>query len=920
MQILSVTLNNFKSHRDRHFEFQPGTNAICGENGAGKTSLLEAIAWTLFNYQGDYAKEDLIRNGSSSAQVTVAFISSRDGRTYEVQRCTQRGYTLYDPQLNERLPYTRIKDEVLPWLRQHLGVGPSTDLPQLFARTIGVPQGTFTADFLQTVENRKTVFDSILKVEEYKAAYKQMNALRRYAEDQVESIKRELAQYEEALQGWDGLQLRRQAMTQEIQDNEQRLRELEATLVTLQQERTSLLEQAQQLQALESQLQTLNTQIEGQHPIKIRLQQSLERAVQAAALCEVNRPAYEAYQAAEAHLQTVSQQQQTRQSLQVQHRKVQKQKEQQQAELTRWQVQLETLAETETKVAALQPLVDQQAQLETHLSQVQQQQQTLLQLQLQQQQRQQQLAQNAQQQADLAAKLTQLQALADLVDEIADLEGSCDRIQQQISRLAMAGQFQQELQNLVSVNQSAIQNQQQQAHTALQTLAALQASIPSLPGNAVAALKAAIESGTVLNQTLVAQLQAILQDLAQQTDIAALQKQLREHRRTLDQRYQYRGELTQVPVFQSQLDSLKQQQSQWQSELTDLETSLSQADELKAQLVALNQQIEALGNPKGQYQILMQSLQEQPRIQAAYSKAASAQQTLTAQLTHLEEQLEQFAELEQIVAQQQAIKQTHQEGHALYLQNQQMAQQQPTLAAELAAAEEAIQALQRTYAEVSSDYDNQKAAFDPAALTQMEEQYREMRSMCDRISGSLPQQQKLLAEVDQQIAALEVLAEKRGQAEQNRLQKERIRRFVNFARTAYKEAGPRITACYVQSISREADRLFRELLNRPNVALEWTGDYEIQVQEGPNKRRFMNLSGGEQMCAALAVRLALLKVLADIDIAFFDEPTTNMDRPRRESLAEAIARIKSFRQLFVISHDDTFEKVTENVIVVEREA
>ncbi|NER85248.1 MAG: DNA repair protein, partial [Leptolyngbya sp. SIO1D8] len=83
--------------------------------------------------------------------------------------------------------------------------------------------------------------------------------------------------------------------------------------------------------------------------------------------------------------------------------------------------------------------------------------------------------------------------------------------------------------------------------------------------------------------------------------------------------------------------------------------------------------------------------------------------------------------------------------------------------------------------------------------------------------------------------------------------------------------------------------------------------------------RFVNLSGGEQMCAALAIRLALLKVLADIDIAFFDEPTTNMDRPRRESLAEAIARIRSFNQLFVISHDDTFEKVTENVIFVERD-
>lgn len=91
------------------------------------------------------------------------------------------------------------------------------------------------------------------------------------------------------------------------------------------------------------------------------------------------------------------------------------------------------------------------------------------------------------------------------------------------------------------------------------------------------------------------------------------------------------------------------------------------------------------------------------------------------------------------------------------------------------------------------------------------------------------------------------------------------------------------------------------------------------VREEAHSRRFINLSGGEQMCAALAVRLALLKVLADVDIAFFDEPTTNMDKSRRASLAEAIANIKTFRQLFVISHDDTFEQVTENVIVVDRQ-
>jgi DNA repair protein SbcC/Rad50 len=919
MQILSVTLKNFKTHRDRYFEFQPGTNAICGENGAGKTSLLEAIAWTLFNHQGDYAKEDLIRNGSSSAQVTVAFISNRDGRTYEVQRCTQRGYTLYDPQLNQRLPYTRIKDEVLPWLRQHLGVGPGTDLAQLFARTIGVPQGTFTVDFLQSAENRKAVFDAILKVEEYKAAYKQMNSLRRYAEDQVEAVKQEIAQYEEQLQALPELAARQQAVIQEIQTNQAQLQTLEAGLAALQTQRQALQAQAQQLQRLAGELQALSSQIEGKTQVQARLKQSLEQSNQAVAVCQANLAAYEQYQAAEAQLQALSQQQQARQALQKQLRTVQQQTEQKQASLTRLQLQLEALAEQAQTLSQLQPLVQEQTQLEQRLRQVQQQQQALEPMRLQRQHLQRQTQQGQQQAATLESTLTRLQSLKPLVNEIEGLEQQCDRIQQQLSRIEAARQFEQELQALIHQSQSDIDQHKTQAETALTTLAELQASVPLLSAEAATVLKTALESGVALNQALVGQVEDILQDLASQTDASALHQRLKEHRKALEQRYQHRGELAQIPALTQQLRDLQAQQHQGQADLQRLEAELQAEAALQQEYSDLNQALAALGNPRGQSQLLEKSLADRERLQTAYDQQAVEQQTWQQQRTDLETQLEGFAELDGQVAQQQAAKQAHWTGHSLYLQNRQAADQQPQILAELRATEEAIAALDQQRSQLQQDYTTQQAQFDPAALAAVEGQYGEMRSQADRLSGSLPQQQKLLEELEQRLAGLQETAQKRQRAEQERLQRDRIKRFVNFARNAYKEAGPRISECYIQNISREADRLFRELLNRPNVALEWTRDYEIVVQEGPDRRRFINLSGGEQMCAALAVRLALLKVLADIDIAFFDEPTTNMDRPRRESLAEAISRIKSFRQLFVISHDDTFEKVTENVILVERQ-
>ena len=41
-----------------------------------------------------------------------------------------------------------------------------------------------------------------------------------------------------------------------------------------------------------------------------------------------------------------------------------------------------------------------------------------------------------------------------------------------------------------------------------------------------------------------------------------------------------------------------------------------------------------------------------------------------------------------------------------------------------------------------------------------------------------------------------------------------------------------------------------------------------------------------------------------------------MDAERRENFAQAISRITHFDQLFVISHDDTFDSYVDNVVTL----
>lgn len=920
MEILAVTLKNFKSHSDRHFSFQPGTNAICGENGAGKTSILEAIAWVLFNHRGNYKNEDFIRNGSGSAQATVAFISSRDGRTYEVQRCTSRGYTIFDPQLGVRLDYKHIEDEIMPWLRQQLGVAPGTDLARLFANTIGVPQGTFTADFLQPPDRRKQIFDSILKVEEYRQTNQQLLTLEKYGRTEVESLERTIAQYEETLQDWELLQTRRQTLSQEISANEAALRQLQSSLVALQTEKDQLAAQAQKIQQLTARLQQLTAQVDGKQQAIGLLQQSVQRSKQAVEICTAEREAYQGYLQTETSLKQLDQQLKQRQPLWKQ-REVQQQKlTERYNQLTRLTLQLESLTQVTTELEQLQPLIAQQNALEQQQTAVTDQLNQLQAFKLEQQNLSRHLSSLQAESQTLLQEIEQTQARQTEVNQIPALEQKRDRLQEQLSRVEAAKQFEAELRQLVTMGESQRDQHQFQAEQALAVLHQIQQSVPLLANASVESAMVALQAGVSLNTELLNALWRILSDLSEQVSPSKLQNQFWQIKTQLDAVYQYRAELATVDAKQTRQAHCQTHVHQIQTRMAQLQQALMTEPALQQQRSQLISELHQLGNPRGRSQLLERDLQQQANLNTQYADLRNQYAALQQTIVDIDAQLAQFTELEAVIEQQQQLRQSHQLGYQTYLEYQKDANQLVPLERELRAALAQLQPLEAERLTVQQEYDQVMQNYDPERWQTVETAYRETRSQADRISGSLPQQQKLLSELDAQLESLQVVAKKRERAQVELKQIEKVRKFITFARKVYKEAGPRITERYVQTISREADRLFRELLNRPNVALEWTRDYEVIVQEGAHTRRLLNLSGGEQMCAALAVRLALLRVLADIDIAFFDEPTTNMDYLRRQSLAEAIANIKTFRQLFVISHDDTFEKVTENVILIERES
>jgi len=147
---------------------------------------------------------------------------------------------------------------------------------------------------------------------------------------------------------------------------------------------------------------------------------------------------------------------------------------------------------------------------------------------------------------------------------------------------------------------------------------------------------------------------------------------------------------------------------------------------------------------------------------------------------------------------------------------------------------------------------------------------------------------------------------------------------LNLARNVLNQSGEKMARVYREYLGREADLIYQRIAG-DNVHLAWEEDYEVKLKDAPGglerERVFAQLSGGEKMTAALAVRLALLRQVAGLGIGFFDEPTANLDEKRRNNLARVIPGLAGdFRQLFLISHDDTFDAVTENIIVLQKES
>ncbi len=87
---LQLTLKNFLSYRSASLDFSGlHTACICGDNGAGKSSLLEAITWSIWGRSRATSEDDAIAHGTKDMRVDFTF--QLHGSIYRIIRSRQLG-------------------------------------------------------------------------------------------------------------------------------------------------------------------------------------------------------------------------------------------------------------------------------------------------------------------------------------------------------------------------------------------------------------------------------------------------------------------------------------------------------------------------------------------------------------------------------------------------------------------------------------------------------------------------------------------------------------------------------------------------------------------------------------------------------------------------------------------------------------
>lgn len=192
MKIKGIRMKNFKSHKDTELSFDDGITIITGENGAGKSTILEAIHYALFKKGG----KDVVMHNTDKATVELEFVEK--GNQYKVTRTKDKNKSSSSiEQMSEKGEYYLLASsnkEVDNIIQAILNM----DI-DLFTNAIYIRQGEITDLTSKAPSERKKLITKLLKIDELEKSWEKLPQVINAYENKMSELKGVLSTREDVL-------------------------------------------------------------------------------------------------------------------------------------------------------------------------------------------------------------------------------------------------------------------------------------------------------------------------------------------------------------------------------------------------------------------------------------------------------------------------------------------------------------------------------------------------------------------------------------------------------------------------------------------------------------------------------------------------------------------------------------------------
>lgn len=181
--IKEIIIKNFRSHADSKIEFDTGINLIAGRNGAGKSSILEAILVSLYGPRPTgLKKEELFRDGTKGYSITLNFELA--GKNFTLTRNGDGNSILRGDGIT-----VEGDSQITGWIENKI-------IPaHVFTNAIYVRQGEIDG-IVRDEESRERVIRKVTRIEDFENAWKNMGQLIREFERERDTYKSFVEQQE----------------------------------------------------------------------------------------------------------------------------------------------------------------------------------------------------------------------------------------------------------------------------------------------------------------------------------------------------------------------------------------------------------------------------------------------------------------------------------------------------------------------------------------------------------------------------------------------------------------------------------------------------------------------------------------------------------------------------------------------------